>query len=1094
MINGKWKMVFVLLVALMLSVGPSVVPAAAQSFTATIRGTVKDQSGAVVPGANITVQNTNKGWTRTTVTNDLGDYVVTQLPADTYSISAQLTGFKTEVREAIVLQVGQEARIDFSLAVGGLEEKVVVTAGAPLVQSENAMVGNVIDEQKIKEMPLNGREFWQLARLAPNVFEPPAGSTLGFRGGFNVAGNPEVNNYFLLDGIDNNDETTAQPTHRPSVDGIREFKVLTGIYSAEYGRQSGGQIIITTKSGTNEFHGTAFEFLRNDNLDARNFFLVGPKPELKRNQFGGSFGGPVFKDRTFFFTTYEGLRLTESVARLRTVPTDKMRRGDLSELAANVFIRDPQKTGNCNATDQTACFPGRIIPDARQHKTSRALLDFWPRANLPGTGNNFAFNGARTQNQNQFSARIDHKFSNNNNLFGSYQFMQRESFEPSNPLCGDRGLPLFSCTEPERTQHIALVDTHVFSARLINEARVGYNRLRTNRFQDDLALGNVVQKLGLPQGGSQGLAGPEFFNTGVPQVAVTGFATIGGPTNLPQGRRANTYHVADSVTYTSGSHTIKGGADYKWFLFNSFFTQDGRGNFSFNGAFTGNAFADFLLGTLRTAARAPGEPFSNTYTSQAGFYAQDDWKVSQKLTLNFGFRYELNVPEEERVNKFSSFDPATGRVPVADGRLLDVNPATGALVTVGTSSLGRRMWRLDKNNVAPRFGFAYRPFGDSSTVIRGGYGVFYNQIVAGNGLSQMYRGIPFRTRQSITNTPTQVISTWENLFPAGAGAAAFTPQGINPDFPSAYIQQWSFGVQRELQGNMVIDLTYLGSKGTRLPISFDINQPTPAAGAIQSRRPYRQWSNINFRDAVGTSNYHGFSLRVERRFSAGLSFLSQWTYSKSIDLGSPPSTAGAGEAGVMNPKNLKGERGLSEFDQRHNFTTSVVYELPWGRGKRWMSNAPAVVDHILGGWQLTGIVRFQSGRPFTVTTGRDMSNTGGANRPNVVGNPKLDKPTANRWFNTDAFSDVLPAGVFAYGSAGKNILIADGINNIDLGLFKNFNLGEERRLQFRAEFFNAANHANFGVPERNRQSSAFGRVSSTTTLNRQIQFGLKFNF
>jgi hypothetical protein len=1067
----------------MLSVGPTVAPVAAQSFTATIRGTVRDQSGAVVPGANITVQNTNKGWTRTTVTNGLGDYVITQLPADTYSITAQLTGFKTEVREAVVLQVGQEGRIDFTLAVGGLEEKVVITAGAPLVQSENAMVGNVIDEQKIKEMPLNGREFWQLARIAPNVFEPPQGSTLGFRGGFNVAGNPEVNNYFILDGIDNNDETTAQPTHRPSVDGIREFKVLTGLYSAEYGRQSGGQIVITTKSGTNEFHGTAFEFLRNDNLDARNFFLRGAKPELKRNQFGGSGGGPIFKDKTFFFLTYEGLRLSESVATLRTVPTEKMRRGDLSEISGT--IRDPQ-------TGQP--FPNKLIPDARIHKTSRTLLQFWPLPNQPGIANNFAFNGARTQNQNQWSARIDHRLSNSNNLFGSYQFMQRRNFEPSNPLCGNRGLPLFSCTEPERTQHIALVDTHVFSPRLINEFRVGYNRLRTNRFQDDLSLGNVVQKLGLPQGGTGGLAGPEFFNTGVPQVGVTGFATIGGPTNLPQGRRANTYHLADSVTYTSGSHTFKGGADYKRFLFNSFFTQFGRGDFQFNGQFTGNAYADFLLGLLRTTSRAPGEPFSNTYTTQLGFYGQDDWKVSQKLTLNFGLRYELNYPELERVNKMSSFDPATGLVPVADGRLINIDPATGNLVAVGTSRLGRRLWELDTNNFAPRVGFAYRPFGDSSTVVRGGYGLFYNQIVAGNGLSQMYRGIPFRFRQTFTNTTSLVVSTWETPFPSGASGAGFTPEGIAHKFPSAYIQQWSFGVQREMFSNMVVELTYLGSKGTRLPISYNINQPTPAAGAIQGRRPYRQWSSINFRDAVGTSNYHGLSLRVERRFSSGLSFLTSWTFSKSIDIGAPPSTGGAGEAAVLNPRNLKAERGLSEFDQRNNFVTSVVYELPWGRGKRWMSAAPALVDHILGGWQLTGILRFQSGRPFTVTTGRDISNTGATNRPNVVGDPKLDKPTADRWFNTDAFSDTLPAGTFAFGTAGKNIVTADGINNFDLGLFKNFNLGEERRLQFRAEFFNLANHANFGIPERNRAASAFGRVNATTTLNRQIQFGLKFVF
>ncbi len=1070
------------LVAILCIMGSWAPSVSAQSFTATLRGTVRDPSGAVIPGATITIRNVSKGWTRTTVTNESGDYVVTQLPADSYAVTAQATGFKTEVREGIVLQVGQEARLDFTLVVGELEERIVVTAGAPLVQSENAMVGNVIDEQKVKELPLNGREFWQLAQLAPNVFNPPQGSTLGFRGGFNVAGNPEVNNYFLLDGVDNNDETTMQPTHRPSVDGIREFKVLTGVYSAEYGRHSGGQIIITTKSGTNEFHGTVFEFLRNDNLDARNFFLRGPKPELKRNQFGFSAGGPIVRNHAFFFVTYEGLRLTEGVARLATVPTEKMRRGDLSEIATP--IRDPQ-------TGQP--FPGNRIPDDRIHRVSRALLEFWPLPNQPGLANNYAFNSVRTQDQNQFSVRVDHKFSEANSFFASYQFMQRENFEPSNPLCGNRVIPGFGCTEPERTQHIAIVDTHVFSPRFLNEFRIGYNRMRTNRFHEDMALGNMVQKLGLPQGGPDGLAGPEFFNTGLPQVRVSGFATIGGPTNLPQGRRTNTYHIADSVTYTGGNHTLKAGADVKRFIFNSFFTQFGRGDFFFNGQFTGNAFADFLLGMLRSTSRAPGEPFSNTYTTQAGFYVQDDWKVSPKLTLNIGLRYELNFPELERVNKMSSFDPKTGFVPVADGRLINVD-ASGNLVTVGRSPLGRRLWRLDKNNFAPRFGFAYRMFGDNRTVFRGGYGIFYNQIVAGNGLSQMYRGIPFRIRQTFTNTTARVLATWERPFPPGVAAGGFTPHGINSDFPSAYVQQWSLGIQREVTADLLIDATYLGSKGTHLPLLFDINQPEPGPGPIQPRRPWPQWSNVFWRDAVGTSNYHGFSLRVERRFTQGLSFLASWTISKSIDLGSPPSTSGVGEAGVQNPRNLRAERGLSEFDARHRFVTSFVYELPVGRGRRWLAAAHPILDHILGGWQVTGILTLQSGRPFTVITTRDISNTGGENRPFVVGNPKVKKPTPDRWFNTDAFSDVLPPGVFAYGNAGRNILIADGINNLDLGLFKNFRLGEERRLQFRAEFFNVANHANFGIPERNRASSAFGRVNATTTLNRQIQFGLKFIF
>jgi hypothetical protein len=576
-------------------------------------------------------------------------------------------------------------------------------------------------------------------------------------------------------------------------------------------------------------------------------------------------------------------------------------------------------------------------------------------------------------------------------------------------------------------------------------------------------------------------------------VTISGFATLGGPTNLPQGRRSNTYHLVDSVTYSTGSHTIKAGADLKRFIFNSFFTQDGRGSFTFNGQFTGNALADFMLGLLRQTSRAPGIPFSNTYTTSLGFYGQDDWKVSQNLTLNFGVRYELNFPELERVNKMSSFDPKTGLVPVADGRLLDVDPRTGQLITVGQSSLGRRLWRLDKNNFGPRVGLAWRVFGDNRTVVRSGYGIFYNHLVAGNGLSPMFRGIPFRTRQAFTNTPTRIVSTWETPFPPGLAVGGFTPQGINPDFPSAYVQQWSFGIQRELSSNLVIETTYLGSKGTHLPIAYNLNQPEPGPGPIQPRRPYPQWSSITWRDAVGISNYHSFAATVEKRLSGGLTFLSSWTLSKSIDTDSPPSTSGAGESAMQNPRNLAAERGLSEFDTRHNFVSSFQYDLPLGEGKRWLSRS-GVLNQIAGGWQLTGILTLRSGRPFTVTTTRDISNTGTTNRPFLVGDPKLKNPTPNRWFNAAAFSDSLPPNTFSYGNVGRNTLIADGDTNLDVALFKNFKLDEEKRLQFRTEFFNVANHANFGIPTRNLASSAFGQVSSTTRLNRQIQFGLKLLF
>ncbi|MBI3679169.1 MAG: TonB-dependent receptor [Acidobacteria bacterium] len=1038
--------------------------AAASLFgqTATLRGLVSDPTGAVIPRAKVSVTSLEKGWTRTVETDEAGSYVFTQLAPEHYNVTVESAGFVPEERQNVILQVNEEYRIDFSLRVGATQEKIIVQAEAALIQSENANTGAVIDERKIRELPLNGREFWQLAQLSPMVLSPTQGSTLGFRGGFSVAGSPEVNNAFIMDGIDNNDQTTGQPTHRPSVDGIQEFKVLTGIYSAEYGRQSGGQIVITTKSGSNTLHGTAYYFHRNDSLDARNFFTPGALPDLKRHQYGGSAGGPMLRNRTFYFGTWEALRLGEGVARLRTTPTDKMWTGDLSEL--NRVIRDPSG-GN---------FPGGVIPAARLHATSLKFREYYPRPALPGVINNYAFSGTRTQNQDQFSGRVDHRFSEKDSIYVSYQFSQRQNNEPSNSLCGDRGLPIFSCTEPERTQTGSIVHMHVFSPGLLNELRFGFNRIRTNRFQDDMALGNVVQKIGIP-----GLAGPEYFNTGVPQITITGYATIGGPTNLPQGRRVTNYNLVDGVTWVRSGHTMKGGVDYKKYLFNSFFTSFGRAAFTFNGQFTGDPFADFLLGGLRQTQRQPGEPFNNIFNFSLGGYFQDDWQVSRKLTLNLGLRYEYNQPILERVNKNASYDPGTGNIIVADGRLMNVDSA-GQLVAVGTSSLGRRMWRPDRNNFAPRFGLAWRPFADNRTVIRAGYGIFYNLIVSANGLSTMYRGLPFRRSETFINQTTNVIATWANPFPSGVAGGGLNPQGMNANFPDAYIQQWSFGFERQITGSLVVDASYFGSKGTHLPLNWDINQPEPGPGAIANRRPFRQWGAANYRDAVGGSNFNALALRLEHRFSHGLSMLAAYTLSKSLDYGAPPATGGNGESGILYTRNFKLERGLSEFDTRHRMITSAVYELPFARGNR-----------LLGGWEVSGIVLLQSGRPFTVTTARDISNTGGQNRPNVAGSPRIDDPRPERWFNTAAFSDTLPAGVFAYGNAGPNLLISDGISNFDLSVFKNFRILERLSLQFRSEFFNAFNHANFGLPDANLASGTFGRVSQTSTLNRQIQFGLK---
>jgi hypothetical protein len=491
----------------------------AQGIRATLTGRIIDQSGAVVPNARVTMTNTGTNETRVVVSNTDGDYTIPQLPPGDYSLSVELRGFK-KMGRSLSLETGQEARLDITLLTGSVTEEVVITAVSPVISSEDAALGNVVEQKKIVELPLNGRDYLQLAQLQPNVFAPAQNSTLGFRGGFNVSGNSEIANNYMLDGIDNNDETTNQPSHRPILDGVREFRVLTGTYSAEYGRQAGGQVIVTTKSGTNGFHGSAFEFHRNSVFDARNFFAPS-KPSFRRNQFGGVIGGPIRKDKTFFFAGYEGQRRGQQEAGLANVPTLSMRQGDFSGIP-NLFLRDPLKTGSCTAADRTACFPDNKIPQDRWNSQGAGLLALYPNPNTSGA-NNFVSAGTGRFNIDQFSVRLDHRLRENMNLFGAYQFADSTEFYPiSNPLCSARDVPGFGCDELQRTQHLTLNWTWTISPRLINEARIGYSRFGFYRLQEDREA-DVIDKLGI-----KGLtdAGRTPFNNGAPELITSGFVYI----------------------------------------------------------------------------------------------------------------------------------------------------------------------------------------------------------------------------------------------------------------------------------------------------------------------------------------------------------------------------------------------------------------------------------------------------------------------------------------------------------------------------------------------------------------------------------------
>lgn len=1118
----------------------------AQTFTATLNGRVIDQTGGAVAGAKVVIRNVGTNQEQS-VSSD-GNFVLPLLPPGEYSLTVEATGFKREVRSGITLQVGQQAGVEIKLTLGNVSEVVEVSENVPLVQSENASLGNVVDQKKIAELPLNGRDYLQLAQLQPNVFAPAQGSQLGFRGGLNVAGNSEVANNYTMDGIDNNDETTNQPLHRPILDAVREFKVVTGTYAAEYGRQAGGQIIVTTKSGTNQFHGSAFEFHRNSIFDAANFFAPS-KPTFKRNQFGGVIGGPIRHDRTFFFAGYEGQRRGQQEASLANVPTEAMKMGDFSALLTSqvvgtdamgrsiyrgqIFDPTTRRTVTVNRVNRVVMdpFPENKI-DLARYATPQGigLLALYPSPNRPGA-NNFVSAAASPLRLNQFSARIDHRFNDKSNMFGAYEFADsREFFALANPLCSARSVPGWGCNELQRTQAAAIVWTYMLSTSLINEARLGYTRFGFYRIQQD-SNADVINRLkigGLTDAGDS--AHP--FNNGAPQLNLTGFDIIGGPTNLPQGRHDNTYHYVDNVTYIRGSHTMKFGFDIRRFLFNSFFTSFGRGAFSFTGrstgqpelvasgdSSTGSSVADLLLGLPRQADRNLGVPFHNAMTFSSGYYFQDDWKVTPRLTFNYGLRYELNLPPVEKVNKMASFDPTTGTIKVSGGfEALPINDTSvpGLYLRVRPRpDVGRRLWKTDKNNFAPRIGLAWRPFGNK-TVVRAGFGTFYNYQIVGNGITPLSRNSPFRQRQTAGPVSAAGVSNIK-LANAFAGDPSVVAPGIDPNFVTAYINQWSLGIQHEIAKDTLLDVAYLGSEGHKLPIGVNINQATLGPGPIKSRRPFPDYGNITggYISSVGNSTYNGLQVRLERRLSGGLSFLSSYNWSKAIDQNFGVSEGGdSSDFFAQDSRNLKAERAASDYDTRHRWVFSYVYDLPFGR-HHTISSSNRIVNGFIGGWQTTGILTLQTGRPFTVYAGEDISNTGGtADRPNLIGNPRVANPGPGHWFNTctilrdatlqNCAPGEAPAWAYpapnTFGNAGRNILRGDSLKNFDLGVYRSFRLTERQGLQFRAEAFNLFNHPNFYFPEaRLNQGSRVGAITraafqSQTGAQRQIQLALKYLF
>jgi hypothetical protein len=1068
--------------------------------TGTLVGTVTDAKGGVISGAKVTIRNTGTNATREVTTSTTGEYSVPLLPPGQYEVTVEHPGFKRAVFGGIKLEVDQTVRVDAALEVGEVSQQITVTEAAPLVQTDTSTVGQVIDQEKVSQLPLNQRNFLAFTLLVPGAQLPSDGSQNSTQGGaISVNGAREQANNFLLDGVDNNDLAINQYTVLPSIDAIQEFKVQSSDSSAEYGRSGGAQINVVTKSGTNEIHGTGFEFMRNRHLDAKNFFdqpyctpssepgTCGPIPRLDRNQYGGTIGGPIRKDKTFFFGSYEGLTLRQAETRIATVPINAERQEALS------FVPNPNAAG-------------------------LAIFNLLPLSNVGGQPNQFV-SSPNIQNQiSQVLGKIDQHFNDTNTLSGEYALFNEHRYNPFDPLASFTNIPNNGSFTDNRGQIVRIEYNHTFSARLLNDLRIGFNRSRGGIFQQSFGT-NVSQQLGFPT------VLPNSLDLGPPNVAIAGFSSIGQPENTPQDRRDNTFHYADTLAwnpdFNGGRHQFKFGADIRRFQLNFYLDELARGQWTFNGGVSAASVAsgnvdpllpplvDLLEGTPTLALSVSGNTQTEERTTEMDYFAQDDIRITSRFTLNLGLRWEYNSPVIDTHDRLS--------VPNLTPAALTCTPQPDCqFIVAGTDGEPRATYPPTWTNFAPRIGFAWRPFATDKFVVRSGYGIFYDTgILNGNILPRF--NPPFFSVLVFPNNANGSLNI-QNIL-SQTGQNSISASMIAPNYRDGNEQQWNLDLQHEVAKNLVLDWAYVGSKGTHLQDQRDLDQGAPGSELTNpvtglSSLPFPAYSAITILESAASSSYNAFQFRAEKRMSQGLVFLGSYTFSRSIDDASAQFGTLAESGLPQNSNDLAAERGLSNFQTQHRFVFSSVYQLPFGKGQRFL-NREGALDYIFGRWQASGILTLQSGKPFTILSGTDQSESGSFNlatsdRPNIVGNPfqpgniaanpgcvgpaQVQTPTA--WFNPCAF--VAPAAP-AFGDLGRNTMIGPNFENLDFSLAKDIPLHSEvRKLQFRIETFNITNRPNFDLPNNTLNSATFGQIPTEDAFGtkppRQIQLGLKFIF
>ena len=979
---------------------------AAQS-TASIEGLVTDQNGALIGGAEIVASNPEIGVARRSVTDESGRYQIAALPIGEYRLAVTAKGFTAQMVENLRIEVGRTKTQDFRLQVGDVSSQVTVSSSNNEIEHSSVSVSHVVDRRMVQELPLNGRYFLDLGLLVAGSVTPPQGafSSAPIRGlgsfAITTAGNREETVNYVINGITLNNLTFSSISFQPSIGTVQEFKVDNSTFSAEYGQSSGAVVNIGTRSGGSKFHGEAFEFLRNHVFDARNFFtfMSNEPPPFKRNQFGGQLGGPILKNKLFFFSAYEGLRQRQQL--------------DLNSLV----LSDSQRAA---VTDPIIA---RLVP----------LI---PQSNFVDSTGNSRFVGSAnaTVNADQWSLDITYNLGANDRLHGFYDLFRTSNIEPNR---NGNTVPGFGNTSRQLRQVLTLNETHIFDAKLVNELRLGFNRFSSAT--EPNAMQNPAD-LGIHNGITQPI--------GLPQISVAGGLNFGGPSTNPSGRGDTTIVFGDSLYYLRGKHSLKLGGEFRQFFNNNF--RQGTGSFNFP------TVASFIAGNANSFSVTLGSQSSSITENAFGFFVQDSFRWRRNLTFELGMRYDWNITPTERYDRFIVFDQKTA-----------------SLIRVGDDL--NEVYHQNNKNFQPRVGLVWDPQGDGKTVLRVGYAVQTDQPMTSVVLS------------TATNPPLAIPLTFTGTIRLDnaldlSGAAGLAPQSIDHGFNNAYLQSWNLNVQRELSRNLVVMAGYFGSKGTHLIIRRNLNQP------IDGVRPYTNLSatspilpgtalgNITQVESTGNSSYNAMWLTATQRLSRNLQFNASYTWSKSLDYNSFSSGGIVGQ----NSYDLRGDRGLSDFDARHRFVISALYDLPF-RGNQFIE-----------GWQLSLIVQSQSGNPINIVTSNSAVNgLTGTLRPDVTG-PVAALGKVEGWFDTSVFTPVA-----RFGSLGRNVVIGPTFNNTDFSISKNTRLSENFRLQFRAEFFDIFNHANFGQPGNLVGSPAFGRITNTrfptgeSGSSRQIQFAIK---